>query len=216
MVMMVSETLSISLFHSLLLDVDKSHVPDIQDQDGLIGLLMFCSIIEISYVLHPGTYEEVDKMTEHEKIILMDARKHARLLVSWIKSHFVIIDSSSLTDVDICDILLWKISMTLSSAMEDHEDFSPILPQCTPDAVACAFYDTLLGWKGRKYWRERKAYISNAYDWEGVMIISQRDEILPLEETITGFTEGDRHNSPPSLNDQVTMSYWLQRQDKGE
>ena len=65
------------------------------------------------------------------------------------------------------------------------------------------------------HWKERKSYISNAYDWEGVIIISQRDEILPLEENITGFIEGDRHNSPPSLNDQVTMSYWLQRQDEG-
>ena len=64
----------------------------------------------------------------------------------------------ALTDVDICDILLWKVSMTLSRAMEDHEHFSPILPQCTPDAVA------LLGWMGRKYWKERKAYISNAYE----------------------------------------------------
>lgn len=206
----------ISLFHSLLLDEDKSHVPDVEDQDGLIGLLLFCSILEISYVLHPGTYETQDKITEHEKMILKDARKHARLLISWIKSSYVIHDSSSLTDVDLCDTLLWRISMTLSSAMADQDDVSPILPECTPDAVACALYDTLLDRKGTKYWKGRKDYICKSYDWEGILIISRRDEDLPLDTSITGATGGDRSVLPPSLNANITMSSWLQRQDEGE
>lgn len=207
----------------MLLDEDKSHVPNVEEQDGLVGLLLFCIILELSNALHPGTYESSkgDQMTELERYILVDARKHARLLISWVKASLVIQESDSLQDIDLSEILLWRVTMTLSSAIEDNrEEITPFLPGCTPDAVACAIYDTLLGRKGSDYWEGRKEFIDDSYDWEGILVITQRDKAFPLEDGITGMTEADRCHKekqpPPSANEGITMPFWLQRQDKLE
>jgi hypothetical protein len=206
---------SVSPVDLFLVDEDKSHVPSVMEQDGMIGLLLFCIIMEISHVLHPGTYDADNEMTKREQIMLIDARKHARYLVSWVKSSYKFQERSLQGIDDIYETMLWRVSMSLCSAMEES-GISPMLMDCTPDAVAGACYDTLLSYKDSKYWDQRKTYISDSYDWDDLLLITSRDDILPLEEVVTGFTECDVHKMDelplPSINDDVTMSFWLQRE----
>ncbi|KAK2459345.1 hypothetical protein APHAL10511_008638 [Amanita phalloides] len=199
-------------------DVDKAHVPDVMQQHDLIGLVLFCVVLELSSVLHPGSYDLVDTIGLRERILLVDARKHSRLIISWLRAFWVVTQESASTDVDVFEVLLWQVAMALSSSIEDSkESLKAFLPECTPDAVACTMHDALLQRHKTPNWLNRGRIQAHSYDWEGgALVIKPRfGATMPSEGTENGMTEGDIYafdgKQPPSFDEAITMATWLQR-----
>ncbi len=42
----------------------RAHLPNVLEQEGLVGLTLLCVIMELSNVLHPGTYGDVSEDLE--------------------------------------------------------------------------------------------------------------------------------------------------------
>lgn len=199
---------------SSLVDVDKSHLPNVQDQDGLVGLVLFCVILELSNVLHPGTYDDDHPMSDKERIILIEARKYARSIVRWLRTYFIF-SEGEVENIDVFDVLLWQVAMTLASAIEEtQENLGSYHTGCTPDKVACALYDTLVS-QDLSIWESRGQLVATSYDWEGGKIVIQpRDGATMPPDEENGLTECDICHidkiSTPSFNEDITMSRWLQ------
>lgn len=208
---------------SLLADVDKSHVPNVKEHDGIVGLTLFCVILELSNVLHSGTYDTEKPMTEMERVILVEARKHAREIIRWLRA-FYKVQGDNINDqdagIDIFEILLWQVSMTLAAAMEDNEkSLCSFLPACTPDRVAGVLYDTFVnGQYGQdsEPWKIRGQLVGTSYDWEnGKLTVHEEniDTFPPHQDA--GLTEYDICHieaiPTPSADQKITMSYWLQK-----
>ena len=205
--------------------MDMTHVPHIQDQDDLIGLVLLCVILELSNALHPGSYDDEELMTQLERVLLVEARRHARLIITWLKTFWVVSKESlsSSESVDVFEVLLWQVAMTLSSSIEENKHLKPFLKGCTPDTVACNLYDSLVHRRTSPSWTRRGVIPANSYDWEGgALIIVQKHGATILSEDDSelslGTNEGDdcafRGRQPPSFHNKITMDIWLQRKVK--
>ena len=198
--------------------MDKSHLPNIQDPEGLVGLTLLCVILELSIVLHPGTYDDESPMTERERIILIEARKHAREIMRWMKISFNISEDNIQVEMNFFENFLWQVAMTLAAAVEENQKrLSSFLETCTPDKVAGALYDSLVNGRygqNTAAWMGRAEYVRTTYDWDGgkLSILPKDDNFFPPEEEL-GLTESDIcyfDNQPtPSVDIGVTMAFWM-------
>ena len=191
-------------------------MPNVLEQEGLVGLTLLCVIIELSNVLYPGTYtdEEDLKINELERLMLIDARKHSRLLMSWFAA-FYEVSIGIREDIDIFEELLWQVAMTLAKAVQENtggiESFNP---ECTPDKVAGALYDNLYTSPFIANYYERSKWIHHSFDWEeGTLQISPREEVEFPDEDENGVLDYDidciQSRIPQSLYLKIGMCKWL-------
>jgi hypothetical protein len=197
--------------------VDRAHLPNVLEQEGLVGLTLLCVIMELSNVLHPGTYadEEDLKMDELERLMLIDARKHSRLIMSWFKASYQVSDGVS-KDIPIFEELLWQVAMTLAKAVQKNEaDIYSFLSECTPDRVAGALYDNLYCSPFVAKYHERSKWIRQSFDWEGgTLHISPRDVVNLPDEEENGLLEHDKdllqQRSEQSFMLRIGMPQWME------
>lgn len=205
--------------------MDKSHLPNVQVPEGLVGLTLFCVILELSNVLHSGTYDDESPMTERERIILIEARKYAREIMRWLKAFFNVSEDGVQSDIDIFEILLWHVAMTLAAAVEENKKrLGSFLQTCTPDRVAGALYDSLVNGRygqNSAAWRSRAQLGGDSYDRDGGLLsIVPKDVDAFAPENELGLTESDicyyEKQTKPSAEIGVTMSFWLQTEPVGK
>lgn len=191
-------------------------MPNILEQEGLVGMTLLCVIMELSNVLHPGTYEDEEdlKMNELERLMLIDARKHSRLIMSWFKASYQVSDGIR-GDIDVFEELLWKVAMTLAKAVQENEaEVHSFISECTPDRVAGALYDSLYTSPFIAQFHTRSTWIHQSFDWEeGKLEISPRDEVDLPDQDEDGLLEHDkdllREKSVQSCLLRIGMSKWM-------
>ena len=157
-------------------------------------------------------------MKQLERVTLVEARRYTRSIISWLRASFTV--TTSLQHDDLFEVILWRTTMTLADSMETNQDFfKPIIPECTPDAVACVMYDSLIHGKFCSLWEQRSAYIAETFDWDlGPIDIKAKERAsLPTSEEY-GMTQHDvdYEGALPSLNDGMDMRKWLQKESKKE
>ncbi|KAK2464089.1 hypothetical protein APHAL10511_003891 [Amanita phalloides] len=143
--------------------------------------------------------------------------------MTWLKEswHVTLAPTSTVATpitVDVFEVLLWQVAMTLASSIEDNKDhLRSFIPQCTPNQVACMLYDTMLQRDTTDSWKNRGSIIAFSYDWEGgTLLIQPKYEatMAPSHSTETGSTIGDIYildaKQPPSFDRDINMSIWLQ------
>ena len=198
----------------MVADVGNSHIPNVTEHDDLVGLTLFCVVLELSNVLHSGTYDEENPITDKERIILIEARKYARLITQWIRASYEVTDGED--EVDIFQMLLWQVAMTLAKTVYKNDKLGSVLSGCTPDNVAAALYDTLFkGPYSAQAWKKRGEHASSSYDWEGpTLSIQARSSHLFFPDEEDGKTESDLcyidKLEPPSFIKGIAMEKWLQ------
>ena len=201
--------------------MDTLHVPNVTEKEGLIGLLMFCAIMELSNVLHPGSYEPGKPMKQLERANLIEGRKYTRMIISWFRASFVV--TTSIPQNDIFEEILWRMTMTLAYSMNKNKFcLKPIIEECTPDAVACLMYDSLKDSQFSGPWERRSEFITDRFDWDWPHLdIKAKNGIIVLpagkEDGLTAYDTGMLEKNGmelPSLGDRVDMDMWLQKSGK--
>ncbi|KAF8324811.1 hypothetical protein F5887DRAFT_926536 [Amanita rubescens] len=190
-------------------DVDRAHLPNVLEQEGLVGLTLLCVIMELSNVLHPGTYGEESqdlKMHDLERLMLIDARKHSRLIMSWFTASYQV-SNGTREDINVFEELLWQVAMTLAKAVQENNgEIHSFLPECTADTVAGALYDNLYSSPFVVNYFERRKWIRQSFDWEeGKLNISPRDKVNLPDEDEDGILEHDKD----CLLGRNEQSWWL-------
>ena len=183
---------------------------------------MFCAIMELSNVLHPGSYEPKNTMKELERLILIEARKHTRMIISWFRESYTVVTLTGQLHEDIFEVILWKMVMTLASSMDQNKHcFKPIIEECTPDAVSCIMYDTLIDGQFSGPWERRHDFITDTFDLEWAPMTIEKNTAVKFtaveEDGMTkhdAFVMENNHMGLPSTNNRVDMKMWLDNSKK--
>ena len=151
-------------------------------------------------------------MKKLERVTLVEARRYTRSIISWLRASFTV--TTSLPHDDLFEVILWNTTMTLADSMEKNQHFfKPIIPECTPNAVACLMYDSLIHGNFCSLWEKRSDYITETFDWDlgPIYIKAKEGASLPTSEEY-GMTQHDidYEGALPSLNDRMDMRKWLQ------
>jgi hypothetical protein len=120
------------------------------------------------------------------------------------------------TCIGIFQVFVGSSALTNSDSREKL-CFKPIIEECTPDAVVCLMYESLIDGQFSSLWHSRSDFITDTFDWDcEYMVIKPKNEvILPAgkEDDLTRYDDvkiGVNEMELSSLNDRVDMRKWLQ------
>jgi len=106
--------------HLFFTELDKSHLPNIMEFEGVLDLFSLCNAIELLNVTYFHTYGPQGIATR-ERLQFIHARSKARSLIEWFWAHFDLVKETSRRVSNSQDQVYWKYLAQQTKALVHYK-----------------------------------------------------------------------------------------------